>query len=320
MTHLNIKKYFLILSGFLLFSQVYSQQAPVFTQYNSALMYFNAGRAGLGKGICAEALIRQQWVGFKDANGNAVSPQDFLITIDSPVKWIKGGLGASILQDKAGFESNVVLQLAYSYHLHLNDGVMGIGAGINLTNRSIDFSKFIPVQSNDPVLLSGKPGDMLIDANVGVFYKSNKRYYAGFSVTNLFKSTGKNLSTAGQAIHYRTDRTFYFISGYVFSIPGKPEYQIEPSLLIQSDLKSTQYNLTTVVNYKNKFWGGLHYRLQESVGIMVGIKIKDIKIGYSYDLPTLPVGLAGSHEISIRYCFKIKTEKTNTKYKNTRYL
>lgn len=316
----NRIKYLLFFWWLFFSTTLLGQQAPIFTQYRASYMFINAGYAGLGKGICVQGIARQQWVGFKDANGNMVAPRDFLVNVNAPVQLLHGGVGASILQDRLGFESNVSLQLAYSYHLKVDAGIVGIGAGINFTNRSIDFSKFTPAQPNDPALLSSKQGDMLIDGNLGLFFKGNNNLYLGISATNIFKSKGRNLSTSGTVIRYQTDRTIYLAMGYSFTMHNYPELKIEPSLLVQTDLASTQYNISTIVTYKSKFWGGINYRPQESVGFLVGILIDGIRVGYSYDLPTLPVGLAGSHEISVSYCFKIKTEKVKTRYKNTRYL
>jgi type IX secretion system PorP/SprF family membrane protein len=318
--YLNRIKYLMLVGELFLSVTVLGQQAPVFTQYRSSYMLINAGFAGLGKGICATGIARQQWVGFKDANGNSVAPKDFLISVDAPVQILGGGIGMSILQDQIGFQNDIALQIAYSYHLTIDAGIIGFGAGINFTNRTIDFTKFNPVQSNDPALLGNKQGDMLTDANLGFFFKGNKHLFVGVSATNLFENKGKNLSTSGSAVYYRTDRTLYLTAGYSFVLSNHPKYSVEPALLVQTDLASTQYNLSTIVTYNSKFWGGINYRYQESVGFLVGVLIDGIRVGYSYDLPTLPVGLAGSHEITVSYCFKIKTEKTKTSYKNTRYL
>lgn len=320
MRYLKRTKYFLLLGGMFLTVSVFGQQAPIFTQYQMSYMLVNAGYAGLGKGICAQGIARQQWVGFKDANGNSVGPRDFLVSLNAPVPILGGGLGMSILQDEIGFQKDVDLQLAYSYHLTINAGIIGIGGGINFTNRTIDFTKFDPVQSNDPALLDTKQGDMLIDGNFGLFFIGNKHLFVGISATNIFQSKGKNLSTSGQAVQYQTDRTIYLTAGYSYVLPNHPKYKVEPSLMIQTDLASTQYNLSTIVTYNSKFWGGINYRPQESVGFLVGILVDGVRVGYSYDLPTLPVGLAGSHEITVGYCFKINREKTKTSYKNTRYL
>ena len=315
-----LKKYLFLFVAIVLAGRVSAQQEPSFTQYSSSYMYINAGYAGMGEGICIDALARQQWAGFKDADGNKVSPQDFLVSANSPVKAIQGGAGLTIIQDKLGFETNVGIRLAYSYHLRLSSGMLGMGAGISLVNRSIDFSKFKPVQPNDPALLSSKQGAMIFDGNIGFFFKANSNYYVGLSVTNILESQGKNLSTSGTTIRYQTDRTFYLVAGYSFVLPAHPRFEIRPSLLIQSDIASTQYNISAVVNYNSKFWGGVNYRYQESVGFMVGVNFQGFNLGYAYDLSTLSVGVPGSHEITLRYCFKLKVNKNKTSYKNTRYL
>jgi len=314
------KKYLFLFIATTLVSGLYGQQAPSFTQYSSAYMFINAGYAGMGEGICISSLARQQWAGFKDAEGNNVSPQDFLINADAPIKAIQGGVGGTIIQDKLGFETNVGIRLAYSYHLQLASGILGMGAGINLVNRSIDFTKFHPVQPNDPALLSAKQGAMIFDGNIGFFFKANNNYYIGLSVTNILESKGKDLSLSGTTIRYQTDRTFYLTAGYAFVLPNHPRFEVIPSLLIQSDVASTQYNISAVVNYNSKFWGGINYRYQESVGFMVGVRYEGFNFGYSYDLTTLSVGIPGSHEITLRYCFKLKVNKNKTSYKNTRYL
>ncbi len=320
LNQLNRIKYLMLLGELFLSVTVYGQQAPVFTQYSASSMLINAGYAGMGKGICATGIARQQWVGFKDASGNSVAPKDLLISLDAPVPLLGGGIGLSILQDQIGFQNDIALQIAYSYHLTLESGILGMGAGVNFTNRTLDFTKFSPVQSNDPALLGNKQADMLTDANLGIYYQGNNHLFIGLSGTNLLENKGKNLSTSGTAVYYRTDRTLYLTAGYGFVLRNHPKYLVTPSLLIQTDLASTQYNLSTSVTYNSKIWGGINYRFQESVGFLVGVLIDGIRVGYSYDLPTLPVGLAGSHEITVSYCFKIKTEKTKTRYKNTRYL
>ncbi len=316
----KLGKYLFLFAATFAATTLYGQQAPLFTQYTKAYMFINPGYAGMGEGICINGLARQQWAGFKDAEGNKIAPQDFLIDIDAPIKAIQGGVGGSVIQDKLGFETNVGIRLSYSYHLQLGAGTLGMGVGINLVNRSIDFAKFHPLQPNDPALLSARQGAVMFDGSIGFFFRSNSNYYIGLSVTNVLESKGKNLSTSGTTIRYQTDRTFYLTGGYSFILPNHPRFKILPSFLIQSDIASTQYNISAIVNYNSKFWGGVNYRYQESVGFMVGVRFDGFNVGYSYDLPTLSVGIPGSHEITLSYCFKLKVNKNKTSYKNTRYL
>ncbi|PLX11242.1 MAG: hypothetical protein C0598_08660 [Marinilabiliales bacterium] len=295
-----------------------SQQAPQFTQYKYSQMYINPAFAGMSEGICINGLGRQQWSGFKDSEGNSVAPNTFMISADSPIKVLHGGIGGSITQDKLAQWSDISLQIAYSYHMDLSLGSLGIGAGINLTNRSIDFSTFTPFQDGDPVLLTAEQSSMVFDVDFGLFFRSPDRFYVGVSATNLLESAAKKLTANDVGV--MNDRALYIVGGYQFLLPNNPSFEIEPSLLIYSDITTTQYNLSTVVKYNNRFWGGLNYRFQESIGVMIGMSVKDFRIGYSYDIPTLTVGVPGSHEIHLGYCFKINVDRSGTRYKNTRYL
>lgn len=319
---LKIKYIALISILFLTIGVAFGQQAPIFTYHTNTHAFTNPGYAGMGGGICLNGIVRQQWSGFEDSEGNSVAPENFLVTGDMPINLLRGGIGLAIVQDKIGFESNIGVQIGYSYHADLGSGTLGIGTAINLLNRSLDFSKFNPHSEGDPVLATGEQTDMLFDVNLGLFWQVEDLYYVGFSATSLLETKGKALgSTAESSASFIGDRTFYLVAGYEYPIPGKPAYEIHPSMSLMSNGVSTQINLTAKVLYNNKFWGGVNYRLQESIGLMVGVYIKDIRIGYAYDINTLGLSVVpGSHEISLGYCFKISPDKTAREYRNTRYL
>ena len=298
---------------------VFAQQAPIFTHHAYTHSFTNPGFAGLGEGICVNSVIRQQWAGFKDAEGNKVAPETFLITGDMPVKFVRGGVGLAIVQDKLGFEKNVGVQLGYSYHAELGSARLGIGTALNFLNRTVDFSKFKPHQSGDPLLATAEQSDMLFDLNLGLFLEVADRYYVGFSATSLLESKGKAL-TDNSSSSFVGDRTLYFVGGYQLVLPWNQALEFHPSISVMSNLSKTQMNLTGTVVYNNKFWGGVNYRPQESIGMMIGMTVLDLRIGYSYDINTMGLGVPGSHEVSLGYCFKINTEKNIKTYRNTRYL
>ncbi len=306
---------------FLLSGKTHAQQAPVFTYHPFTHAFTNPGYAGMGEGICLNGIVRQQWAGFQDAEGNSVAPQDFLITGDMPVRWLRGGVGLAIVQDKLGFESNVGVQLGYSYHADIGPATLGIGTALNFLNRSVDFSKFKPNSEGDPVLASGTQSDMLFDLNLGLFWMVPDQYYIGVSATSLLETKGKALgSNAESSASFVGDRTLYLVAGYQYTLPGKPAYQLLPAISMMTNGAASQINISAKVLYNNKFWGGVNYRLQESIGLMAGIYFKDLRIGYAYDINTLGLGVPGSHEISIGYCFKIQADKSARVYRNTRYL
>jgi hypothetical protein len=75
-----------------------------------------------------------------------------------------------------------------------------------------------------------------------------------------------------------------------------------------------------MARYNNKVWGGLSYRISDAVSLMIGVVYKDLEIGYAYDIPTSQIAATGSHEVMVRYRFKLERDKTRTGYRNTRFL
>jgi type IX secretion system PorP/SprF family membrane protein len=323
-----------ILFAALSLTGLYGQQEPQFTQNMYNNMAINPGYAGLNNGICITGIVRQQWAGFKDAEGNKVGPQTYLVTINSPVRILRGGLSGMVMQDQLGFERNINVKIGYAYHANIGFGTLGAGFMVGFHNRFIDFGKLNPAQP-DPLLdqLTGEESEMLIDGSIGIFYNVPEQYYIGISATQLMETKGKELSsgtytdTAGVArtgvLYMKLDRTFYLTGGYEFTIPSNPAFSINPSILVKTNLSVVQYDIAALVKYNNKFWGGLNYRVQDAVGILVGLSIKNFRFGYSYDITTSKLGLSrtgGSHEIMLNYCFKIQAEKGRKSYKNTRFL
>lgn len=303
-------------------SGIKAQQVPIFTNYTNSYSYVNAGFAGMSEGINLLGLYRQQWAGFVDNEGNEVAPQTFLLTGDMPIRAIRGGIGLSVMQDKIGFENNINVGLGYSYHLDLGGSTLGIGLAGTLLNRSVDFGKMNPNNDNDPLLQGlGEESAMLFDFNVGLFWQIPESLYLGVSVINVLESMSQALSDNSEtSASFVTDRTFYAIAGYPFQFEDMPSFTFIPSVSVMSNLASTQLNASAKVIYRDVFSLGVNYRPQESVGLMIGLKIKDISIGYSYDINTMGLGVPGSHEIALSYCFKLDLDRTPRDYRSVRYL
>ena len=303
-------------------SRVVAQQLPIFTNSANSYAYANPGFFGMSEGINLMGIYRQQWAGFVDSDGNNISPQTFLLSGDMPIRAIRGGVGFSVMTDKIGFENNVNIGLGYAYHLDLGSSTLGIGLAGTLLNRSVDVSQLHPGQEGDPLIQGlGEESDMLFDFNVGLFWQIPESVYVGFSVVNVLESMGHALNDNNESsASFVTDRTFYLVAGYPFQFEDLPYFTFIPSVSVMSDIASTQLNATMKVAYRDIFSLGVNYRPQESVGLMVGLKFKDITIAYSYDINTMGLGVPGSHEVGLSYCFKLDLDRTPRDYRSVRYL
>ena len=203
----------------------------------------------------------------------------------------------------------------------MGGSVMGIGLSVSLLNRSVNFGSLISNQPGDPLLNQlGEESGMLFDMSAGVFWQIPESFYLGVSGINLLNTTGKALGESETAASFTTDRTIYLVAGYPFMFETMPTFKFIPSVNVMTNFSSAQLNAGMKVVYNDIFSLGVNYRPQESVGLTVGLTIKDFVLGYAYDINTMGYGIPGSHEISLSYCFKLDLDRTPRDYRSVRYL
>ena len=314
MKKINIAFLFLVL----LLQPVLSQQDPLSSQYMFNMLTFNPGFAGTSGMICATALNRQQWVGFKGA------PSTTVFNISAPVSpfGIKSGVGILVESDNVGFDKNINLSGSYSYHADVGTGKLGIGISLGMYNTTITPNWLIPLGdehtpvSGDPLIPENKESYVAFDAGLGFFYKADK-YYASLSVTHITQPKIK--FTKGTPY---LSRHYYLTGGYTLQLPN-PSLELVPSLFAFSDGKVVQFTITSLVRYNKKVWGGVSYRAGDALIGIVGLELfNGIRLGYSYDftISDMRKNSTGSHEFMINYCFDLSLGKSPMKYKSIRFL
>lgn len=327
-------------------TSLFAQQEAQFSQFMFNKLSFNPGYAGNDQKICFTGFGRQQWMGFTDANGDKTAPQTFLASLDACLNfsnktnfWSRSGIGLVVSSDKLGYEATTTVRISYAYHVNVGAGKLGIGAQIGFLDKKIDYSKFVVSlgqPGDDPVIAAGlannggKPSNMFTDYAFGLYYQLPGKFYVGMSALNLsepkgfpYTSTNGTTSTSGDA--YNLDRTYYITGGYEYTFPSDPSFELDPHMLIQTDFTTTQYDIAAILKYNNKVWGGLSYRVQDAITVILGWSpIPAWSFGYSYDITTSNMGGAGkssgSHEIFAKYCFNISFPTYVKSYRNTRWL
>lgn len=307
----------------LVFSCVAMAQEPQFSQYMFNRMSYNPGYAGSSGSICAALMYRNQWLGLHldapNANAKAGStPQDVLFTFDMPVKFLHGGLGLNVVKDMIGYHDNISASLDYAFRMFWGEGNLSAGAEVSLMSSKLDKESIIAEDPNDPVLSALGESATLIDAGVGIYYQVPGKYYVGVSVKNL-------LGAHSDEIMFSNARTAYAMGGFEYVPSSAPSVRIKPSALLKTaNLSYFQADLTCLIDYRNAFWGGLGYRVQDAVYVLAGIHWKKLQVGVSYDFTTSRLGAykfgrsMGSLELYMKFCFKVVVpRKPNTSYGNT---
>jgi type IX secretion system PorP/SprF family membrane protein len=281
----------------------------------------NPGYAGADGSINGLILNRYQWEGFAGA------PKTLVFSVDAAITAFgaPGGIGINVVNDQLGFEKNTQLNVNYAYKIPLNIGVLGIGASIGVLNKGIKPDGWI---SPDDIFngSEGGTGDNLIpqaevsqvafDAGLGVYLKHN-HYYFGAAVTHLNQAEIKfdELARTYLVRHY------YLSGGYNIKLPD-PLFEVRPSFFFKSDMASWQLDVNVNVVFDERFWGGISYRVQDAVALLMGMEMANgLRFGYSFDLVTSPISRYGfgSHEIFVSYSLDLEKNR-NQKYKSVRFL
>jgi len=322
--YIKMKRSLAALALFLFISSFsFAQQEPQYSQYMFNVMQYNPGYAGSRNAICAIGQYRQQWVGFKDMDGNKVAPETYNISLSAPLRVLHGGVSLVIQSDKLGYEESIQVKLGYAYQINLGMGKLGLGLMATLSDQRMDFSKLNPIDDDPLISQLADESAMIFDLDFGAYYQIPEQFYVGLSTTRLLESTSKTLSeTESATLKLQHKRHYYITAGYQYALPGNSAFEIDPSVLLKTDLAGTQIDVSAILKYNDKFWGGVSYRLQDAVVVILGMEYKNFHIGYSYDVTTSSIGgsSSGTHEVMAGYCFKLEVEKLRESYKNTRFL
>ena len=305
--------------------------------------YFNPASIAQTDSLDILAINRMQWVGMTHA------PVTMVVLAGMPYQLFgrKHGFGISMYNDKQGLFSSNVISGQYSYKLKMKKGELGIGIQGGYITETFDGSGIkIPkdndeFDSNDEAIPGSEANGNSIDASLGIFY-SNKKLYAGLSATHLLSPKLElNENTV-----LEIPRTYYFTAGYNIQL-NNPLLELRPSILVKTMelssfyveadslvpatkgntfngmLKQTQLDVSMRMIYNNTFWGGVSWRKEDAVVVMLGGKFKMIEAGYSYDYPISDIIKEswGSHEIFLRYTVDVSKKKSNkNKHKSVRIL
>ena len=303
--------FFVLLSGL-----AKAQQDPQYSLNMFNIYSVNPAFSGSYDQFNALAIHRSQWVGYGGG-----SPTTQHVSVEAPVYFLHGGAGISLVNDKLGNEYSRGVSLSYAYQTKLTKkSELGVGFNVGFMDVGFEGDWITPGNDqglDDPSIPAIGSNDVVPDLGLGLYYRM-KELYIGYSVTHLNQAT---------AVYDNADRDFEFKRHHYLTLGWLHELTsdlvLRPSMHIKSDQVSTQIDFNVNVNYGDNLWGGMTYRLDDAVVIIAGYDINEnLKFGYAYDITTsdLKSESSGSHEILLRYSFKMRPPgKMPTHYRNIRY-
>lgn len=285
-----MKKVIIIVFAFVSFG-IQAQQDAQYTQYMYNTVGVNPAYAGNRGALSITGLHRSQWVGLDGA------PETQTLSINTPFKDSRVGLGLSFSNDIIGPTEEQYLNIDFSYTIptseegRLSFGIKGVANFLKFDHTKLthvpdvnlqSFSKFQP------------------NFGVGAYYHSADKWYLGISAPNILETNHYDNSISNLG---KERMNYYLIGGYVFDLSSN--IKLKPAVLFKHVTGAPlQADLSANIMFNEKFIIGGAYRWDAAFSGMAGFQMnKKLFLGYGYDMDSTELSgfNSGSHEIILRF-------------------
>ncbi|WP_299885538.1 type IX secretion system membrane protein PorP/SprF [uncultured Lacinutrix sp.] len=301
---------------FFSFAFSFAQQLPQFSQYMFNTISINPAYAGSRETLSVVGLHRSQWVGLDRG------PSTQTLSIHSPMKNEKVGLGLSVINDQLGYENFVFAYGDFSYTIKTGENTkLAFGLKAGFTHYNLDTIGFLDDEAvySDP-FFSDISSRWNPNVGVGLFWHTNK-WYVGLSAPRIL-NTDYNLANRVDAVEYvALERVGYYLTGgYVFNLSENTK--LKPAVLAKVvNGAPISFDINANLLFFEKLWIGAGYRYNQdttTLGGLVDFQVhKQLRIGYTYEyfLSDLRPYTSGTHEILLMY----ELFKPSKRIKSPRY-
>ncbi len=285
-------------------TQGFAQQVPLYSHYYYNQFLYNPALAGSESFGQVYLINRNQWGNIPGA------PKTQALTVDGPLRSQNAGIGLGVYRDVAGQFNITGGSAAYRYTLNLGTSgqKLSFGLALGVLNNRIDLNDLRVRNPLDPAIVNAYQGATGFDANFGVNYEIAD-FNVGLSVPQII---GNSLAydairnpVTDSVVRYGLARQFIVNAGYRWDIKGDQSWFYEPSFMVRVNPNSKpQFDLVGMLNYKDKYWGGVMYRSEYAATVAAGLRLaQQFVAGYAYDISVHNVRkyTQGAHEVMIGY-------------------
>jgi type IX secretion system PorP/SprF family membrane protein len=290
-------------------------QDPEFTQFYANQLYLNPALAGNTFCPRVSAGYRIQWP-------NVYGTYSTIgVSVDRYVSSVKGGVGLTVMQDRAaqGSLNTTGIGLIYAPKISINrTHSLSFAIQAGWWQKAVNWSKLTFGDQIDPIsgftgtTNEAQPADATVgsfDLGAGMVF-SGEHYFIGGALHHILE---QNESFLGGTSKLPMKYTVH--AGANIPIGGKyNNTYVSPNVMYRQQGDFRQTNLGLYFK-KETIVGGLWYRGNDSFIMLLGVEAGKVRIGYSYDvtISKLTNATAGSHEVSLGYQFTCKKPRTKVR-------
>jgi type IX secretion system PorP/SprF family membrane protein len=323
----------------MIFAKFSFSQSIQFSQFYSAPLVLAPSFTGSVEQSRIIANFRDQWPGIPGTYTT------FSASYDQYFPKIKSGMGLLALKDQAGSGDLGLLEVGFLYSwegtITKQNGGWYFKPGIEfkMVQRSIDFHKLIfgdqitsdGTPSGTTIEVPPAPNKSYLDAATSIIVYNSKYFWGGISFDHLFRPNESLYDEEDTRVSLRTS----VFAGYKMTVGQAQKRR-------QYDADQESVTFTAHYRYQRPYdqldfgayWDHDPFTLgiwlrglpitsrylyekklenMDAVVFLVGYKIFDLRIGYSYDLTISKLlgNTGGAHEISLIYEFNANLKTKN---------
>ncbi|MEC7263707.1 MAG: type IX secretion system membrane protein PorP/SprF [Bacteroidota bacterium] len=271
----TINRIAILIMALILSVAVKAQQDPNYTFYRYNMNIYNPAFAGSSESAELSLGIRSQWAGVQGA------PESQSAIFGMPMGR-RVGLGVSILNDKTFIEHQTWVAIDVSYHIQLDEDhtlYFGIKGSANSYDANTD--GLITYGVGQDGALAGYESRFTPNVGAGLFLKHD-RYFVSMSAPKLL--TPDRLQEHDGNAYLGVDRMHAYLSGGYTFLLGKTLDLKTMGMFRYVNASPMSVELTSLLDFGERFEFGASYRFDESVSGLVLFKISNgLNIGYAYE-------------------------------------
>lgn len=301
-----MKKYLLLtIITFSLCQWVAAQDEAIFSHYNITPILINPSAAGFEDNHQLQLNARAQWSGFADA------PQTYAAQYNGPLG-DNFGIGVGVLSETAAQMQRIRAHLNYAFRFDINDNIK-LSAGFSTQYQQVRLDNAIMAgnffEPGDRIIDDFMDGKGVFDASVGVYSSFSENTKVGLSFVNLVRS---RLSSSAQDQNESILKYYIFYAAHRLNIEDL-NFSLEPSIMVRNtkDVPS-QLDINLKAGFlEDALIAGLSYRSSNTIGILLGTRLSNFQLLYSYDIffEEFQKYNDGSHEVSVLMSFERKQDE-----------
>lgn len=262
-----------------------AQQIPINNFYLQNPFVFNPAATGINANLAAYIDYADRWSGIKGAPEIANFGVHGLITSTM-------GIGVQIETLRRGIFNQTTAELNYYYRVAFqNSQSIAFGISLGVMKNKIDLAQVEVQNLDDPALTSNKFDEALMQNGFGMHYNL-KDFNFSFSIPLFYGAQEKELA---QTIFSLASYDFYLQEGI---------WVLTPAVLYRfSTANRHQLDFSFMAQWNKKIWVQAGYRTDGNLFGAIGINVKNLEIGYAYEVIRAEMNFAstGTHQLMLMF-------------------